>query len=324
MTHKPRLSAKSTAAKQARTLEKSLTNLQDQLTVRLRLIALYESSKCSENLKEQLFCHVLWLIESSPDHDSFQTMQSKKITRHQFSLARKAWLIQVESNPADLTVLRNAARFLESKDPKTAIDLLNYGKILDKTTSSWSRQLCQLYHFKAVTGRHVNRKHFASLALRELENFLAYRRKGDLGELAGLVTSMCNFAIQQRDFHRAQLCIQELLKLGRIHRVRLWQQYGLLFQTTLAANLNQRLKTKRSLALLLKSLRIEPTHVALNSLMMGVLSYLLSLGEKATVIDSLKVCVLVKDAPVNQIAQWQKQINSGRTPKFHTLQFDMC
>jgi hypothetical protein len=131
-------------------LERKLAQNPENVAVRLLLISYY----CQYTLQERRVRHVLELIESHPDADAFQALDT--ITRispgdptsnrpEDYVRAKALWQQQVSRFPLDTKVLSNAAMALSYGDPELALQWIKAARSADAGNGEWTTWLAKIY-----------------------------------------------------------------------------------------------------------------------------------------------------------------------------------
>ena len=114
-------------------LETKVQNNPEDLDSRTSLLNYYSLAQSSENYTR----HVVWLIENHPDYlaiDEYGRLLPEGgplNTPSGYERAKAAWEAQLARPHNSGLVLLNAANFLESSDPRRALELLEEGRKLD-------------------------------------------------------------------------------------------------------------------------------------------------------------------------------------------------
>lgn len=117
----------------ARSLEAELTEKPEDLFARAQLIGYYMRQFTDHSADVRRHEHVLWLIEHTPAAnllDAPEVRIDKNLYPETFREATSLWSKQLEDDPSNLAILKNAAEFHTFGDRKTAIQLLERAQAL--------------------------------------------------------------------------------------------------------------------------------------------------------------------------------------------------
>ncbi|MBI2811546.1 MAG: hypothetical protein HYX67_12080 [Candidatus Melainabacteria bacterium] len=155
-------------------LESKLKFAPNDLRARLLLLGYFLREQCTAKGPEKSKAariyanHMLWMVDHHPRHLLHANMSG--FTEDEFfSEIKSHWEAQVSTNPEDVTVLHNAARFLLFADPLYSADLLQTASLLDDTNDLFPAELCGIYMRLFDDSQKSDKKKFAKLAIKELK-----------------------------------------------------------------------------------------------------------------------------------------------------------
>jgi predicted Zn-dependent protease len=148
-------------SKDAEALEEGLNKNPDNLASREQLIKYYFlemlTSRTPE-LEEKREKQVLWLIEHHPNSELAGAPEAGIMpigftgSTEGYQRGKQLWMQEIEKNPNDPRILRNAAQFMSVFDGKTARELLQKALAFDPSDPETSSRLAQSYEQQADVG----------------------------------------------------------------------------------------------------------------------------------------------------------------------------
>src|SRR5262245_49675341 len=179
-------SGKSLSKSKSEELEATLRKTPEKVDERLVLIGYYSENGKTPSDRGRLRAHVLWIIETHPEHPATAEPSLRDLPDDVEANAQMMalWRKNVESRSDELDVLKNAEKFFFGKDPAEAERLINRISEKEPNNREWPNELAQLYRMFGIPGERIEDP--AQRAMEAYKRVLALTRNNNAREtLAG-------------------------------------------------------------------------------------------------------------------------------------------
>ena len=262
--------------------------------------------------------HVLWLIRNQPE----AAVLSRPVGRIHYPLdpegyleGKKAWMDHWQRDPTNWIVLDNAAKFFLHQDRDLAIELLQQGQSLEGDNPNWPQQLGRLYALDIIGEDSSEMK--TELAEKALVHF---ERAYDLSDGRGqayLLTDLAKMALTANQYEKATGYANAMLALSedspdwnsgnRIH-------HGNLVLGRIALAEGDVEEAKRRLLSAGKTTGSPQLNSFGPNMMLA--KELLQKGEKAVVLEYLRLCAGFWEMGQDRLEEWSDLVQADRVPDF--------
>lgn len=183
--HRTAMAGRNLSDEDVRNLESGLESNPDDVEARTRLLGYYlHRSFRSTEAREARQRHVLWLIANRPDAPVLGLPYAQLdfiLDGAAFQEGKKAWLSQVDREPANAAILGKAAAYLLHEDPAAAESLYKRAEAAEPQNFFWSNQLAHLYTLGLSRKTGEEKQKAAKDALAAYERSLQHvKNRGDL------------------------------------------------------------------------------------------------------------------------------------------------
>jgi hypothetical protein len=296
---------------QAGELEADLKKKPENLEDRLKLIGYYSWNGQTENDRQRLRTHVVWVIENRPDHPAAGEAMLRDLPddNEGNTIILNLWNENLDKRSDDRGVLKNAEKFFFGKDPLRAEQIIHRLAESEPSNPEWPKELASLYRMVGVPGFETNNS--AERALEAYKRVLSVTR--DPAAREGLAGEMADAEFKSGDFDAASELAQLHLKSSdrsAVHRANiLLGRISLRWGDLIGAK-----------QFLLDSSKPEAAaYVRLFSPSMVLAKELLAKGEQETVIQYLTNCQSLWPRGEEILSLWIEDLRHGRTPDFGNL-----
>jgi hypothetical protein len=314
-----------TNVEEAKALEEGLKASPDNLAAQERLINYYFEAMLTSKepgLEEKREQHVFWLIEHHPESElagspeaAIQPVGFSGSTEG-YERGKQLWLAQVQKNPDNITIVRNAAEFVSLWDRALGRELLENALLLAPGDPAASSALAQSYMQERMMARSPDEKaELAKKALavheRALDNSSGEPRFDSLADLADEAYEAGNTA-------KAELYASELLELA-LQFKKDWNcgnalHKGNIILGRIALQHGDVSGAKKHLL----AAGETPGSPQLNSFgpNMTLAKELLEKGERDAVLTYLQSCKSFWETGSSQLQDWIATVKAGGMPDF--------
>jgi hypothetical protein len=300
-------------------LEQQVTSDPTNLACRILLLGYYFlRSRLSESDRRLRHKHLLWIIENEPcapiagdAHCSLTPDEDPAI----LAQARQFWHAHVALHGAEPAVLGNAADFFTLLDVKLSQELTKKAQVLEPDNPKWAERLAQLYSLEMLHSSE-SPSDLARTALAELEAALS---KG-LSEFQRklMLPGVAKAALAAGEFEKARGYANELLAVGTDTRLASPMGEAVHVGNLVLGELALRADDVEQAKTYLIAAGKTVGSPALKSFgpNMRLAKQLLDRGERAVVIDYLKVCANFWQTNNHRAEQWIHLLEHGGSPDF--------
>lgn len=302
------------SASEAEALEKKVTDNPRDIDTRTMLLGYYFSARTADRAKHKS-AHVLWLIKNSPEAEVLGSPYGGLdhiLNRKNFAKAKALWLKQLEQQPENLVILKNASDFFTTGDPDKTEELLLRGQTLDPKNPAWPMSLGHHYSRSMIIMRSKLRIETASIALSQFE--LAYELS-EHPDRDALLTELGKLAFAAEEMEKAKSYAKLMIESdsqdwnygNKIHHGN-----NILGRVALAAGDVEEAKKR-----LIKAAR-TPGSPQLDSFgpNMQLANELLQAGEKEVVLECFDLCENFWEMGADRLEGWRKSVRAGTQPNF--------
>ncbi len=142
------------SAEEITSLENQVKKNPSDLAAREKLLIHYGTERLSSPEARKLFAkHALWVINNFPASKMavYECALDPRIDGKAYEKGKKLWLRHVKRNPADASILGNAARALTLYERTTSEELFLRCKKLEPANPKWPEELAHLYRLGRQT-----------------------------------------------------------------------------------------------------------------------------------------------------------------------------
>ena len=321
---------------EVRRLEKKLTVQPEDVETRLQLINYYSiyGPRKTNRSETTSVRHRIWLIERHPEiEDSkFFGFSTQELSKASIELLKNAWLAKVAAQKGSMTVRINAINSLKEYAPEAASALAEEGAKLDAQNYQVLMLVAEINSADLKKERSGKTEDAARKVLdyggRALVLLKKERSDERDAERAEILKTLCHAAIQVGDLDAAESFARELiLDFGQSADARIYDEAAHIGNTTLGLVEIRRNNTAKAAGHLMASIR-APLRMEYNNLgriETSLAKELYAKGEKAAVVEFLKLCLTVPNFKVYPesyadeiyaLKLWIGQIEKGTTPNF--------
>jgi tetratricopeptide (TPR) repeat protein len=293
-------------------LERQLENNPEDFVVRIILLNYCWWLRERTPFREKHQQHAIWLIENRPELAAMigpEIELDPAANDSVYDQAKQIWLRHIEARQNDAAFLGETAQHFFLNDPKLAEELLKKAQTLEPENPEWRERLGFLYELKSY-----KQTSNAILALSELEQSL--RLTNDPSSRVALLVRLAKAAFSAGEFEKARTyAVESLEKSAELNASEADAIHnGNLILGRLALREGMIEKAKEHL---LQSLKTSGAPVQRSfGPNMALAKELLDKGERATVIEYLKLCSNFWQTPNHQAEQWIHAIEQGAMPDF--------
>jgi hypothetical protein len=306
-------SGKSLSKPKAEELEATLRKTPDKVDERLVLIGYYAANGKTSQDHVRLRTHVLWMIESHPEHPATAEPGLRDLPGDVEANAQilALWRRNVAARSDSLAVLKNAEKFFFGKDPAEAERLIHLISEKEPANREWPNELAQLYRMFGIPGQPSDDP--AQRAAEAYRRVLALTRNPAARE--ALAGDMAEAAFKVGDFRGAAV-------LARIHLQGKDHTAPQRANTILGRVAIRTGDVPEAAKFLLDSSRPEAGRdVSLAGPTMVLAKELLEEGERDAVLRYLDQCLLLWPRGENVLHMWIADVKKGKIPNFGNLGF---
>jgi len=300
------------SAEAAQALEARLQSAPDDVEARTKLLGYYFlRAHTSQEAKAARQQNVLWLIRNRPEAAILDTPFAQLnaiLEGSAYDEGKKAWLEQVDRQPADAPILGRAANYLLLHDSETAESLLRRAEAAEPQSPDWPQRLGRLYALGLSRQAPDDMKRLAKSALDAYERSLSHMKADEARR--ELLPDAAMVALEADAVAKARAYAEEALSAAGsdgnlIH-------HGHLILGRIALRDGDVNGAKEHL------LAAGRTAGAPNLDSFGpnmkLAKELLEKGERQAVLDYFKLCgSFWKNA---KLEDWSKKVEAGRIPDF--------
>lgn len=298
---------------EAAELEGQLTANPDDQRARAQLLGYYFRHDPDQSTRQAE--HVLWFIRNAPDSDVLQWPEGHVMPENNpegYAEAKEAWLHQLELDPRNTVLLRNAAGFFTLTDIGRSAKLLERAESLSPSHPEWAEELG---HLRWREARRYPDGWDSSLVARALADFeRAYELTG-ASDRGHLLPELGMAAFVTGDLEKARTYAEEMLaeipddwnRGNRIHFGNLVLGRVALADDDIDGAARYLLAAGRT-----------PGSPQLNSFGpdMALAKGLLERGRTRTVVRYLRLCLEFWEMGQDRLKNWIVLVEAGRAPDF--------
>lgn len=292
-----------------RKLESGLEAAPDDIEARTRLLGYYvHRSFSSAEAREARQRHVLWLISNRPEAPVLGLPYASLdpfLDGAAFQEGKKAWLSQVDREPANAAILGKAAAYLLHEDPARAESLYKRAEAAEPRNFFWPNNLGHLYMLGLSRKTGEEKQKAAKNALAAFERSLQH-----IPDRGDLLPDTAKAAFEAGDLAKARTYAQEVLASAGDdgHRV----HHGHLILGRIALRAGDVAKAKEHLLAAGKT----SGSPALNSFgpNMTLAKELLEKKERQVVLEYFKLCASFWKN--DRLDTWAGEVKAGKVPDF--------
>ena len=303
---------------QAAELERQLTTDPHDQRSRAQLLGYYFRRHRDQPARQAE--HVLWFIRNAPDSEVLEWPEGHIMPVNNpegYAAAKEAWLHQLELDPRNVTLVRNAAAFFTLTDSERSAGLLERAEGLSPSDPEWARELGHLHWREARRYPGGWDPGLAAQALADFERAYELTAESDRG---ALMPELGMAAFVTGDLEKARAYAEAMLESnpeGWNHGNRIHFGNLVLGRIALADG-----DAEKAGQYLLAAGR-TPGSPQLNSFGpdMALAKDLLERGQTQTVVRYLRACLEFWEMGQDRLENWIALIEAGRTPDFRNLRF---
>jgi hypothetical protein len=295
-------------------LEKRIAATPDDLALRAELLERYFLDRTPEGRAARVR-HILWVIEHAPEADvagSPYAGVDHVLARPDFDRASALWLAHVAASPTNPEILAHAASFFLLADRGRAEELLERGARLEPDEPEWRRRLGHLHDLEAqhsATGsapaKAALAHHQAALARTEgdTDRYFALSGLAEAARRAGETAKAREYALELLDL--AEALPRDWNYGNAVH-----DGHRVLGHVALASGDVAGAREH------LLAAGATPGSPQLDSFgpELTLAKDLLAAGERAAVVEYLKLCERFWTDHAPALRRWSAAIQAGETP----------
>lgn len=308
--HRSAMAGRNLSEEDVRTLESGLEANPGDVEARTRLLGYYFlRAHGSTEARAARQRHILWLIANRPEAEVLGLPYAQLdaiLDGDAFQEGKKAWLSQVDREPANAAILGKAAAYLLFEDPAAAESLYKRAEAADPRNFFWSNQLGHLYTLGLSRKTGEERQKAAKDALAAYERALQH-----VENRGHLLPDVAKAAFEAGDLAKARAYAEETLAKDDQHDGHNLH-HGNLILGRIALRAGDVAKAKEHLLAAGKT----SGSAGLNSFgpNMTLAKELLEKGERMAVLEYFKLCANFWKE--DRLDAWATEVRAGKTPDF--------
>ncbi|MFK7778177.1 MAG: hypothetical protein QM501_08660 [Gimesia sp.] len=299
---------------EASSLEKRVEQNPQDVDARLQLLGFYFRKQVGDSAAQKTNQeHIVWFIQNEPEFDVLATpfgLLYEKVNAIGYSQGKEAWLDQLRTDPENLKLLENSAKYFMLSNSELAEESLLKGRALDSDNPKWPVALGQLYSLKMKTLSGDEEQSTAEKALGQLE--IAYRLSAKMGQ-DSLLSELAKVALVAQETTKAREYAELMLSKDDSHENRgnnIHDGNITLGKIAIAAGDVETAKSS------LINAGKTPGSPPLDSFGpdMALAKELLKHGEKDAVLEYLRLCSTFWKSGRDRLVSWIEMIQNDQTP----------
>jgi thiol-disulfide isomerase/thioredoxin/tetratricopeptide (TPR) repeat protein len=303
------MQGKDLTEEEAEKLEKQLSIDPNDCVIRAKLLYFYSfHSFKSKQAKESYKKHVFWVIENKSDSEiaGMFFLEPVPLGFEAYFEAKILWLKQIDKDPNNIALIRNAAKFFLRDDSKLTEELLKKAKALEPQNPEWPESLARLYKLSDNSQKSLElMEQSLALVSSEIDKFY-------------MLKDLANIAYKAGDPNKAERYAKELLMLAPKYPKN-WNYGNAIHHANIVLG---RISLARGDIEDAKKYLIEagktPGSPQLNSFgpNMMLAKELLEKKETQTVLNYFELCGKFWQMGDKQLDDWSVLVKNGQTPDF--------
>jgi hypothetical protein len=287
-------------------IEENLRRMPSKILFRLKLLRFY-SHNDSPMSTNNWIVHVTWMIENRASHWMLgQLDMPASITPKQFQTLVDLWTFVCNEETSSATKFGRAGQFIANRNGLAAINFLLIAEKLAPTCIEWSASLLDIYLDRGASGQDEDTTRVFSQG----EKMLLIEKRP--GEINGLLTRLCDFALKMNQLVKAATYADALLNLAIDRRIS-QGEFVAHCRIGLIASRQGDLARAQSELTTAEACEFFP-HLSL-------VNELLDLGLTDFVLNFLRICALRSTIYGHSIEQCIRQLETGERTNLSFEQF---
>ncbi|HLN32364.1 MAG TPA: hypothetical protein VK395_31840 [Gemmataceae bacterium] len=288
--------------------------------LRVLLLGYYFLAHESAADKSARYQHVLWIVEHAPETAVIAGAEidlHPSIDGEVYDRARQLWLVQVEVNPTNATILGNAAQFFWGHDGTLSEELYRKAQAVEPQNPQWCTELGRLYSRLARQQTGVTSARTATQAFAEHE--CAYQMADSEFQQFLFLSDLAVAALEAGEQQKARFYATKLVEEGPQHCACESDDHGNIHygHLVLGRLALQAGDVEQAKLHLLESGKTAGTpHLSTGAPNMMLAKELLERGERTTIVQYMRLCLGFWDDGGPKAEEWINTIERGALPDF--------